>query len=195
MCPIKLPSFDHFDLLAPWYERVITTANVDYLAPLLALEPHHRLLDVGGGTGRVTAPLARRVAQTVITDLSAGMLQQAAAKDGLQPANAHAELLPFAANSFDRVMIVDALHHVCDQALTAAELLRVLAPDGRLVVEEPNIETGRVKLIAIAEKLALMRSHFLGPAAMQTLFEKAGGRATIHTRPDNDFNVWLVVTK
>ena len=30
--------------------------------------------------------------------------------------------------------MVDAFHHVCDQEQTVAELMRVLAPGGRLVV-------------------------------------------------------------
>jgi len=36
--------------------------------------------------------------------------------------------------------------------------LRVLAPGGRLVIEEPDVERTPVRLIALAEKLALMRS-------------------------------------
>jgi demethylmenaquinone methyltransferase/2-methoxy-6-polyprenyl-1,4-benzoquinol methylase len=89
--------------------------------------------------------------------------------------------------------MVDAFHHVCDQQQTAAELLRVLAPGGRLVVEEPNIETLTVKLIALAEKLALMRSHFLSPSAIAQMFRSLGAQVSIHTTPDDRLNAWLVV--
>ena len=60
--------------------------------------------------------------------------------------------------------MVDALHHVIHQGQTAREMYRVLKPGGRIVIEEPDIRKFGVKLIAVAEKLLLMRSHFLSPA-------------------------------
>jgi len=42
-------------------------------------------------------------------------------------------------HSFDRVLMVDALHHVVNQAETICELYRVLKPGGRLVIEEPDL--------------------------------------------------------
>lgn len=196
MCPIldKLrPRFDHFSLVAPIYEQVISNVNLEMLQSLLALEPTTRLLDAGGGTGRVSALLSQQVERVVLTDVSWGMLLLARGKDGLQPAHAHAERLPFPSNSFDRILMVDAFHHVCDQGQTAAEMLRVLAPGGRIVVEEPDIRSFKVKLVAVAEKLALMRSRFLNPTRMSRIFEACGGRVSVHTDPNDAFNVWLVV--
>jgi demethylmenaquinone methyltransferase/2-methoxy-6-polyprenyl-1,4-benzoquinol methylase len=122
------------------------------------------------------------------------MLRQAVGKDGLQPANAFAEWLPFPTGSFDRILMVDALHHVADQVRTARELMRVLAPGGRLVIEEPDIVHFPVKVVALAEKIALMQSHFLHPRRIQVLFQALGGRATVHTLPDN-VNAWVLVIK
>jgi demethylmenaquinone methyltransferase/2-methoxy-6-polyprenyl-1,4-benzoquinol methylase len=56
---------------------------------------------------------------------------------------------------------VDAYHHLESQTDALADLWRVLAPGGRLVIEEPDIRLPAVRLIALAEKLALMRSHFV----------------------------------
>jgi ubiquinone/menaquinone biosynthesis C-methylase UbiE len=187
--------FDHFDLLAPIYERVIRRVNLEPLLELLALESTHRLLDLGGGTGRVSSGMSGMVERVVLTDVSWGMMREANGKPGVKPVNAHAERLPFPEGSFDRILMVDAFHHVCDQEESVGEMMRVLAPGGRLVVEEPNIENGMVKLVALAEKLALMRSRFVRPAVMRAMFQARGGQATVHTRPDDPANVWLVVTK
>jgi len=62
------------------------------------------------------------------------------------------------------------MHHVCDQKQTVQELYRVLAPGGRIVIEEPDLRHWAVKLIAVGEKLALMRSHFLSPPRIAELF-------------------------
>ena len=187
--------FDHFDLVAPIYERVVRRVNLVPLLELLALERTNRLLDVGGGTGRVSGSMSGMVERVVLTDISWGMMREASGKSGVSPVNAHAERLPFPEGSFDRILMVDAFHHVCDQEEAVGEMLRVLAPGGRLVVEEPNIENGMVKLVALAEKLALMRSRFVRPAKMEAMFQAQGGRVRIHRTLDDTVNVWLVVTK
>lgn len=186
-----MPRFDHFALIARFYDRIFTRVNLDQVHERLAL-PAGRLLDVGGGTGRVSGTLAG--AQTVIViDPSTAMLRAARAKNGLRLASAHAERLPFADASFDRILVVDAFHHFCDQELAADELLRVLAPGGRLVIEEPNIERWPVKLIALGERLALMGSRFYRPDAMRRMLETRGGQVTVFA--DDPINAWVVVEK
>jgi demethylmenaquinone methyltransferase/2-methoxy-6-polyprenyl-1,4-benzoquinol methylase len=125
------PAFDHFSLFAPFYDRVFDFLDPTRLRELLELPTAGRLLDAGGGTGRVAQALRGLAGQIVVTDLSAAMLRRAADKDGLYPVRAHAERLPFPDASFDRILVVDAFHHFCDQAEAAADLWRVLVPGGR----------------------------------------------------------------
>jgi len=190
---MKRPLFDHFSLLAPFYDHVIGTTDVDRLRELLDLPVRGRLLDAGGGTGRVAQALRGMAAEIVVTDVSPPMLRRAAAKDGLHTVLAHAEFLPFGSGTFERVVVVDALHHFCDQRQAIADLWRVLAPGGRLVVEEPNVDTRIAKLVALFEKLTLMNSRFYPPRAIQGFFEDLGGRVSVHT--DHPFNAWIVVDK
>jgi demethylmenaquinone methyltransferase/2-methoxy-6-polyprenyl-1,4-benzoquinol methylase len=185
--------FDHFNFLAPFYERVIPTPDVSRLSELLALPVAGRLLDAGGGTGRVSSQLRPMVDQLVVTDASYGMLDQARAKNDLSLSMAHAETLPFADGAFERVLVVDAMHHFCDQKQAIADLLRVLKKGGTLVIEEPDLNAFRVKLIAVAEKLALMRSHFYYPAEIKAMAEAQGSIARIET--DGDISAWVVVNK
>ena len=181
---------DHFDLLARIYERVIPPPDPAELVALLELPSPGRLLDAGGGTGRVAGPLRSYVDQVIVSDLSLGMLKQARRKDALVPVRAHAERLPFADGSFARILVVDALHHFCNQEEAIADLLRVLAPGGRLVIEEPDSTRLVVRLVALAEKLALMRSRFLTPEAIGSVVRAHGRHVTI--RRDEQFRAWII---
>ena len=186
-----MPWLDHFHFLAPIYDRVITAVQPEKLKALLQLPAEGPLLDVGGGTGRVAQTLARHTDHIVVLDESPGMLQQARDK-GLSAVRARAERLPFPSGTVPRILMVDAFHHLSNQTQTIAEMLRVLAPNGRLVIEEPNIEHLGVKLVALAEKLTLMRSRFCSPAKMKHMFESAGARVQlIRDEPD----LMLVVEK
>ncbi|MCJ7733744.1 MAG: class I SAM-dependent methyltransferase, partial [Anaerolineales bacterium] len=124
--------FDHFGLLAPVYEKFIKPKPPEKLTELLELPISGPLLDVGGGTGRVSKFFTKKAGPVYIADLSHEMLVQSLGKESLRPVCSHAEKLPFPNEFFERIIIIDALHHVCDQAQTAAELWRVLKPGGKL---------------------------------------------------------------
>lgn len=180
----------HFNFLAPFYDRVIPFARLEQMLKVLDLPHAGNLLDAGGGTGRVASALRPHLGSIIVVDVSWGMLSQARQKD-LVTASTETEHLPFPDGVFDRVLMVDALHHVVDQAATIRELYRVLKPGGRLVVEEPDLRMFAVKLIALAEKLALMRSHFLDPLQVAALFP-AEARVRIETE---GHNAWVIAEK
>ncbi len=184
--------FDPFDLLAPIYERLIPPPDPEVLRTLLGLSPDLSLLDAAGGTGRVAGVFAASVARTVVCDASPRMLGQARRK-GLETVQAELEELPFADATFDRILLVDAFHHVRDQKAALRELLRVLKPSGRLVIEEPDLRRLPVKIVALLEKLFLMRSHFKYPAVMLALISELGEFSTL-AREDH-FRAWIVATK
>jgi ubiquinone/menaquinone biosynthesis C-methylase UbiE len=175
---------DHFSAIAGLYDRAAKFTVCEPLLGLLSLSPENLLLDAGGGTGRVAAALRPLVRETVVVDLSHGMLRRAVQKS-LPAVHAPAERLPFPSGTFDRILMLDALHHVLDQRQTADELWRILAPGGRLIVVEPDIHQFPIKLIALAEKLLLMRSHFLTGEKIAALFEQLGGRVRVLLSENN----------
>ncbi|MBN2084719.1 MAG: class I SAM-dependent methyltransferase [Anaerolineales bacterium] len=187
-----MPLLDHFDILAPFYERVIRPADPQALGAHLRLPVPGALLDAGGGTGRVAHGLRGQAGRIVVADLSQRMLTEAAKREALNPVCAHSERLPFPDGFFERIIMVDALHHVCDQRRTAAELWRVLAAGGLLVIEEPDLRTFGVKMLAVGEKLALMRSHFLNPHRISDLFRHPDARVQVAAEKSI---AWIIVEK
>ena len=183
---------DHFGLLAPYYERVIKMKMEKIWFEMLELPCSGLMLDAGGGTGRVAQVLVDHVDQIILADESMGMLQEAKKKEGINPLRSFTERLSFQTHAFDRVLMVDALHHVAHQKETALELWRVLKPGGILLIEEPDIRLTSVKWLAIGEKIMLMRSHFLTVDEMVGLFQDVHAEIKIHT---SEFNVWISVKK
>lgn len=185
--------FDHFAILAPYYDRVIGPPNPERLRSLLRLPVAGRMLDAGGGTARVSAQLRPYVRELVLADVSPPMLDQARGKTDLHPLLSQAERLPFPDGSFERVLVVDALHHFHNQEAAIADLVRVLSPGGRLVIEEPNLDRLTVKFIAVVEKMALMRSHFYRPEAIRDMV--AAHELATDIVHDNNITSWVIADK
>ena len=120
------------------------------------------------------------------------MLTQAQTKKSLFPVCAPTEILPFPDNTFDRIVMVDALHHVEDAYSTLTELWRVTKAGGRIIIEEPDISTGAVKILAIIEKIILMRSHFVSPDKIMRFFMDFGAQSKIIKF---DYTAWIVIEK
>lgn len=187
-----MPLFDHFGFLAPFYDAAIPLKHSEKLIEMIDLPTQGRLLDAGGGTGRVAQQLKGLASTIVIADLSIDMLRQASRKRGLGPVGSHTELLPFLGETFDRVIMVDALHHVCDHKESIAEMYRVLRPGGRIVIEEPDVRKVSVKFMAVAERFAMMRSHFINPQRIAMMFEQLHMQTQIHL---DGINAWVIADK
>lgn len=182
--------FDHFGVMAPIFSRV-EYSSLDTMLEQADLPTSGCVLDAGGGTGRVANAICKHTGKVVIADPSLGMLRQAD-RTQLWLACSNSEALPFPNDFFERIIMVDALHHVIDQYHTAREMYRVLKPGGRIIIEEPDIRKFGVKLIAVAEKMLLMRSHFLAPQKIVDLFSFDSTKASIYA---TEGNAWVVIEK
>jgi SAM-dependent methyltransferase len=90
------------------------------------------VLDLGAGTGAVSAVVAARGGVPVALDAALGMARTTRAT-GLPSVAAVASGLPFAERSFDVVIAAFLLNHVADPLQTIGEVWRVLAPGGRFL--------------------------------------------------------------
>lgn len=118
-----------------WGPEGFTESELGLLGPLAGRD----VLEIGGGAAQGGRFAAAQGARVVSTDLSAGMLHQAAAIDArtgqtLPLAQCDAIALPFAAASFDVVFTAyGAVPFVADSAAIMREAARVLRPGGRFV--------------------------------------------------------------
>ncbi len=188
-----MPLLDHFSLIAPLYEAVFRPPEPDALAKTLVLPIEGTLIDVGGGTGRMSGTVRDYVGRVIIVDPSAGMIAQANGKRDVAALRAESEGLPFANGAVERVLIVDALHHFADQQRAIREVMRVLAPGGMAALSEPDIRHWFIKLVALSEKLIAMRSHFLPPEKIAALFRDAGA-SNVRIEQDG-LSVWVFARK
>jgi len=94
-----------------------------------------RALDVGCGTGRISAALAARGVKVWGVDPAPGMLEVARARvpRGVGLKEGTAEALPFRDGWFDAAVCWLTVH-LMDRQRAFAELARVLSPGGRLVI-------------------------------------------------------------
>ncbi len=145
-----------FDLIAPFYDKLL--GGIGDVEPILKHIHGNVLLDLGGGTGRVSQHLPDYLTR-IILDESLNMLRQAR-KKGLPAVRGEGENMPFPDESFDSIIIVDSFHHLRDQKEVLRECHRVLKSGGTLIIREPNIERLPIKFVALFERLALMRSRF-----------------------------------
>lgn len=106
----------------------------------------HKVLDLAGGTGDLTAKFSRLVGDTgqvVLADINNAMLNVGRNKlrdsgivNNVEYVQANAEALPFPDNTFDVITIAFGLRNVTDKDKALASMYRVLKPGGRLLVLE-----------------------------------------------------------
>ncbi len=100
-----------------------------------------RALDFGCAEGVLLPSLSRGFEQVVAVDLDVGAAAAVAGFYRLENTllvQARSPELPFADGAFDFIVAADVLEHFLDLGPAAAELDRVLAPGGRLVVSAPS---------------------------------------------------------
>ena len=105
------------------------------------LAPGRRVLDAGCGLGYGARMLRRAGAAEVVgVDIAEAVVEAAGAQEegGLRFTTGDVGDLDFEDGRFGLVVCFEVIEHVQDQRRVIAELVRVLAPDGILVVSSPN---------------------------------------------------------
>lgn len=100
-----------------------------------------RVLDAGGGTGRLTLPLAKIGYQVILCDLSPGMLEVAKEKlrkegilNRVEIKEADIECLPFPDETFDLVLCVGGALFMTESFKAASELARLMKKGAKIFI-------------------------------------------------------------
>lgn len=113
----------------------ITSRVIDPLVAAAEVDERARVLDVASGPGYGAAACAARGATAVGVDVAAAMVELARSRyPAVEFRQADAEQLPFEDESFDAIIGNFAILHLARPEKAVAELVRVLAPRGRLAL-------------------------------------------------------------
>jgi ubiquinone/menaquinone biosynthesis C-methylase UbiE len=165
----------------------------------LELRERDRFLDVGCGSGAAVRAAAAVAERAVGVDLSPEMIRRAGElASGLAKAEfvvGDSEALPFPDAAFTAALCTASFHHYPHPERALAELARVLASDGRLVIADGvrdlwtariadavlrRLDDSHVRLYRSDELTALLRDAGFTDIGVNTLY--GGGYAIVRGR-------------
>jgi SAM-dependent methyltransferase len=123
-----------------------------------------RILEVGCGEGELAERLLYETSADVVAIDQSPRMVELARKRGVRAVVGRAEELPFDDESFDCVVAAWMLYHVEDLTRALGEILRVLAPGGRLVAVT-NGQDHLKELYELIGREGWVRSHFTAEIA------------------------------
>lgn len=170
-----------FNSIAPLYDSFMGLFNQNrFLKRLMAglsFEKGERLLDIGGGTGRLLEHLPSFL-DVVLLDSSPRMLERAKWRvddfSSYELLHGRAEHLPFENHSFDYVICADALHHFEGIRESLGEMVRVLKSTGIIKILEFHPKSTMTRIISFMEKKVGEPGHFYRPEELVMMLEEEG---------------------
>lgn len=152
----------------------------DWALSHLAIEEGSTVLDVGCGGGKTIEKLARTATLVCGIDYAAGSVAESQshnkmliAKGRVHVERASVSSLPFTASFFDAVTAVETLYYWPDAPNDMREIMRVLKPDGRLMLVAESYKGGRNDWL-LGTVMKLIGSNRLSADDYRGLFQAAG---------------------
>ena len=182
---------DYFNRLAPEWESVMP--EEPRLAEFFArfgIRGGERVLDVGAGTGRTSALIGNLVGargMVLVQDLAFGMLREARnRRNGRNRVFccSDARHLPVRDRTFDKVVCYSVFPHVKDKPGALQEMLRVLKPDGKLLILHSSSH-GILNAFHATLEDPVSGDVLPSPQAMRRLMADAGLRVTACVESDD----------
>lgn len=152
----------------------------------LNVAPTHLILDLGAGACWCSEWLQRLNLRTVSVDISLDLLK--IGRTRLMQSGAarvvvgDIECLPFAGASFDRVICLNALHHISSTRAALTEIWRILQPSGLAVFSEPGKgHSDRPTSVAAVRDFGVLERDMLIPDFIEAC--RAAGFSDVCLKP------------
>ena len=163
--------------LALFRRSVLKQRKLAEIAALLGPTDGLRCLDLGSDNGVVSLLLRRGGGRWASADLTEESVASIRELVGSEVEQTDGSRLPYAEGEFDRVVVVDMLEHVADEAAFAAELARITHSGARLIVNTPHLKRTALRALRHAigqtdEKHGHLRPGST-PAGLRSLLEPA----------------------
>jgi SAM-dependent methyltransferase len=161
-----------------------TTADeYRHWAKALGLSRSSTVLEVASGSGGPALFMAQHVGCNVRgVDINAQGVARAneqtramglGSRVSFSEANAD-QPLPYADDTFDAILCIDAVHHFPERLQVLKDWRRVLKPHGKVLVTDPVVVTGLVSNEELAERSSIGIFVFAPPGVYERLIEEAG---------------------
>jgi len=121
-------------------KSVLKQAKLKNLQKELGNTEGFRCLDLGSDNGVISYHLRKNGGDWHSADLSEETVSSIRSLVETQVSLIDGRSLPYEDEFFDIVVVVDMLEHVEDDSLFIAELVRILKPEGRIILNTPNIK-------------------------------------------------------
>lgn len=187
-------SIAFFDSIAPkwdsWEDLESLNVNLDKGLKCFGLEPAEHILDVGCGTGNLTAAILRALSSSgkiTAVDISERMIELARTKvpdSRVCWICAAVEHLAPSPERFDRIICYSVWPHLTNPRLAAGLFRQMLKPGGKLHIWHLISREAVNKIHTNAS--AAVSNHLLAPASDTAVLLEQAGFAIEKTLDDND---------
>lgn len=186
-----------FGKRAKYYDGLSRFLRINYpiVEKEMRFKGHKKILDVGGGTGRI----AKRIvdvfdAEVTILDPALEMLEVASKDANIKKINKPIENNFLESSSFDIIICTNALHHFKEPKKGLEEMFRLLKPKGQVFIQDFDSKKKRTKILQFIEKRFMGEpGNFYSQEDLERLLEKIGFKGT--SKPILDFQYLYIGKK
>lgn len=172
-----------FEYVAPYYDKLMKITGIGIEDRIIyELNPgENKILDVGGGTGRISESIKKfqNCGEIYLLDNNKEMLKEAYKRNLENIVYGFSHDMPFSNEFFDMVICVDALHHFESPERSILEMGRVLKPGGKLIIYDFKPESFLTKILTAFEESLGEPGSFLSPEKLEDLLNSSGFEVNI----------------
>ncbi len=162
--------FDHLASLYAVLERSILSK--EGVVGRVEIEKGNRILDMGGGTGKLLKKMKERKKDIKVYLLDGSREMLTASSFRGHRIQGRACRGPLKDDTFDLVLCIDALHHFKNKRESLEEMIRVLKPGGEIVLLEFDPQNPITRFIQFGERLFGEPSLFFQVERLKEFFQQ-----------------------